>query len=159
MSRLGETDLWARYERFRDKKKLDLDPLVRYCTKPGCDGHMRGESLETTAKVQCPECSTWVCFLCREEWHGEGTSCEANLDKQLQGWAIANKDSVSVCPMCRTRIEKNKGCNHMTCGFCRYEFCWACGASATHADNHFGPMRGCGVRMMDETVKANSRKN
>mmetsp|Transcript_30216 Transcript_30216/g.35403 ORF Transcript_30216/g.35403 Transcript_30216/m.35403 type:complete len:194 (+) Transcript_30216:1060-1641(+) len=55
--------------------------------------------------------------------------------------------------MCRTRIEKNKGCNHMTCGLCGYEFCWACGASATSADNHFGFMRGCGVGMMDESVK------
>ena len=45
----------------------------------------------------------------------------------------------------------------MTCAFCNYEFCWACGASATSADNHFGFMRGCGVQMMDETVKAGSR--
>ena len=47
----------------------------------------------------------------------------------------------------------------MTCGFCRYQFCWACGASASTEDNHFGPMRGCGVRMMDQTAKANSRKD
>ena len=41
----------------------------------------------------------------------------------------------------------------MTCGFCKYEFCWACGGSATTAENHFGNFRGCGVRMMDENVK------
>ena len=45
----------------------------------------------------------------------------------------------------------------MTCGFCYYEFCWACGASSTSADNHFGFMRGCGVGMMDESAKAGER--
>ena len=59
--------------------------------------------------------------------------------------------------MCRTRIEKSAGCNHMTCGFCSYEFCWACGASSTSADNHFGFMRGCGVGMMDESAKPGSK--
>ena len=47
----------------------------------------------------------------------------------------------------------------MTCGFCYYEFCWACGASSTQADNHFGPLRGCGVAMMDESAKAGERGN
>ena len=55
--------------------------------------------------------------------------------------------------MCKTRIEKNKGCNHMTCGLCKYEFCWACGASATNAENHFGAFRGCGIGMMEENIK------
>ena len=55
--------------------------------------------------------------------------------------------------MCRTRIEKNEGCNHMTCGFCEYEFCWVCGASATNEDNHFGVLRGCGVDIMDDTKR------
>ena len=40
----------------------------------------------------------------------------------------------------------------MTCAFCGYEFCWACGESATMADNHFAG-NGCGVEMMDEAVK------
>ena len=40
----------------------------------------------------------------------------------------------------------------MTCGFCQYEFCWACGGSASSGDNHFSG-EGCGVRMMDDTVK------
>ena len=41
----------------------------------------------------------------------------------------------------------------MTCGWCKYEFCWACGGSASAADNHFGLLQGCGVKMMDENVK------
>ena len=65
---------------------------------------------------------------------------------------------MSFCPTCRTKIEKNQGCNHMTCGFCGYEFCWACGESASSADNHFSAFNGCGVGMMDESVKPGDSK-
>ena len=54
--------------------------------------------------------------------------------------------------MCKTRIEKNLSCNHMTCFLCKYEFCWACGDSASPRDNHFNGT-GCGVGMMESNVK------
>ena len=79
------------------------------------------------------------------------------MKDQLQGWAEENKDKVSFCPKCRTKIEKNQGCNHMTCYLCGYEFCWACGGSASPAENHFGG-NGCGVKQMDESVKPGDGK-
>jgi len=40
-------------------------------------------------------------------------------------WIKANTRS---CPKCNVPIEKNEGCNHLTCTnrHCRHEFCWIC---------------------------------
>ena len=38
-------------------------------------------------------------------------------------WVAAN---TKKCPRCSTAIEKDEGCNHMSCRKCRYEFCWIC---------------------------------
>jgi ankyrin repeat protein len=40
-------------------------------------------------------------------------------------WMKAN---TRPCPKCKAPIEKNDGCNHMTCSnrSCRHEFCWIC---------------------------------
>jgi ariadne-1 len=39
-------------------------------------------------------------------------------------WEVSN---TKPCPRCKARIEKNGGCNHMTCQSCHHEFCWICG--------------------------------
>jgi len=38
-------------------------------------------------------------------------------------WLAAN---TRPCPRCQLPIEKDEGCNHMTCRKCRYDFCWIC---------------------------------
>jgi hypothetical protein len=133
------------------KHEQEADPLVRWCTKPGCPGLMRGESLDAK-KVVCPKCSTEVCFQCRDEWHGR-TSCEQNMNSKLEGWADQH-GGVRFCPVCRTKVEKNEGCNHMTCIICRYEFCWFCLGYAAHDAHHFDPWnpRSCGAGQFDRTA-------
>ena len=107
MTESDKNELLEKFTRFKAKKDLESDPLVRYCPKLGCEEHMRGEN-QDVVKLQCPKCETEVCFKCREEWHGTEVSCADAMDKDLQVWVDQNKNDVSFCPMCRTRIEKKK---------------------------------------------------
>ena len=48
-------------------------------------------------------------------------------DSETANWI---KSNTKECSKCQSTIEKNGGCNHMTCKKCKYEFCWVCmGAS------------------------------
>lgn len=99
--------------------------------------------------VQCPTCSTvgWrdsdYCFTsctCR--------SCGETLSKgllmnpfslfaYLEEVKVVTKKELTAnpCPHCNVWIEKNMGCNHMTCTNCRWEFCWQCKGNY-HAHNY-----------------------
>ena len=37
------------------------------------------------------------------------------------------KDNAKHCPHCNAPIEKNEGCNKITCWRCSTNFCWLCG--------------------------------
>ena len=62
----------------------------------------------------------WSEIQCR--WNEKNSAESENVT-----WIIAN---TKKCPKCRKPIEKNQGCNHMTChknvGGCGHEFCWLC---------------------------------
>ena len=51
----------------------------------------------------------------------EGEDQGVNNSSDL--WVRVNSKN---CPKCKSPIEKNSGCMHMTCYNCRYEFCWLC---------------------------------
>jgi len=74
-------------------------------------------------KVHCPSCEQSSCFDCGSAWHA-GQSCRQAEEAGLASWA-AGRD-VRRCPRCRSMIEKNAGCKHMTCSNCRFQFCWLC---------------------------------
>jgi ariadne-1 len=90
------------------------------------------------ADIQCA-CGYRFCFKCNREAHAP-SSCE-NLVKWLRQcqddgethkWIMVNTKD---CPKCNSAIEKNGGCNHMTCRKCTYEFCWICsGPWLNHVD-------------------------
>jgi len=68
------------------------------------------------------------CNLCREKEHGNN-KCGNFIDNEFGGVVNKSKNkNIRQCPLCNFFIEKNEGCNHMTCPNqeCKYEFCWIC---------------------------------
>ena len=111
---------------------LDRNPeKFRYCTTPDCPEVYSLESDSGNGIFQCRSCFVSICVSCREDH--DGFSCdewkierEAEAQgKLLDGWA-ENNTNVRKCPKCKIMIEKNGGCNHMTCPKCQAHICWRC---------------------------------
>ena len=66
-------------------------------------------------------------------YYFQALSCEQSIDKAYLNYAI--KAKIKTCPRCMFPIEKNGGCNHLTCSRCHFEFCWICLSAYTF--NHF----------------------
>lgn len=125
--------MFVKYLRFKQIKILDADPSVRWCPKPGCDKYVFNKSRHVK-KITC-ECGQEICFNCGRAFHGRFSSCEKQIDEKFKEWA---KDKeLRNCPMCKAHIEKSDGCNHMTCYYCNFQFCWICGG--TYSSEHFKP--------------------
>jgi len=103
----------------------------RYCATPDCPEIYSLESDSGGGIFQCRSCFVSICVSCGEDHNG--FSCEEWMihrdpetqERLLEGWAEGNKD-VKKCPKCKLLIEKNGGCNHMTCPKCDAHICWRC---------------------------------
>jgi hypothetical protein len=76
-------------------------------------------------QLKCKECRVNVCTKCYST-HSAFVSCETALGNGFNSWKHSTPSGCKPCPQCRFYIEKNEGCNHMTCGRCSHQFCWLC---------------------------------
>lgn len=73
-------------------------------------------------KHNCVSCHMELCKGgCGRIYHGE-TACELTFDEATEA---AISTLTRPCPQCQSNLEKNGGCNHMTCR-CGCQFCWIC---------------------------------
>eukprot|EP01083_Nonionella_stella_P036438 99433_1 len=129
---LTDDEVREKFRKFKRQKLLMLNENARFCPTVDCDGYMIGSRI--SPKLVCPECSTTICFNCSRLWHGYFTKCTSaqvaapvdENDEKFHQWELNKRDNVKKCPKCKMRIEKDAGCNHMTCVSCKYEFCWLC---------------------------------
>ncbi len=129
-------DLLDKYKLYQLRNFVELNGTSRWCPGPGCE---RVAALNSASGLfhdsdvitaNCDSCHTSFCIKCGEEPHSP-LNCKAleswkekcKNESETANWILAN---TKPCPKCRTRIEKNQGCNHMTCQNCKYEFCWIC---------------------------------
>lgn len=81
-------------------------------------------------QVDCPRLECWglgylgydtvMCFICEHSWLPDEVGAPpADVDvEELMGVKVKR------CPRCNEPIEKNGGCDHMTCR-CSHEFWWS----------------------------------
>jgi len=95
----------------------------------------------------CGKCDKEFCHKCGAKWttvRGGSTVSHSNIECDQYALVCktarqAEEERLSLakvaeitkpCPQCQKPIEKNNGCNHMTCailhGGCGYQFCWTC---------------------------------
>ncbi|KAL6654618.1 hypothetical protein ACP70R_008083 [Stipagrostis hirtigluma subsp. patula] len=122
----------ALYERFALRSYVEESGgRIKWCPGPGCTRAVEFLSCSGDATDVFCACEHGFCFRCGEEAHRPVT-CDTvrawllknSSDSENANWLLAN---TKHCPKCRRPIEKNEGCNHMTCRPpCRHRFCWIC---------------------------------
>jgi ariadne-1 len=132
--------LKEKHTEYLTRNFIERSVTMRWCTSPtGCQKVAIGSGITT---VRCL-CNYPFCFRCGEEAH-DPSSCDQlavwNLkckdESETANWILAN---TKKCSKCQIRIEKNQGCNHMTCKVCKHEFCWICmGPWSEHGQNSGG---------------------
>ena len=125
-----DIEILEKYKKLQKRRQLILDPNVQLCPYPDCESYAK--KLNETNYVCCIHNKHKFCFNCLKEWHGK-KKCDDSVDKSFNKWRDSYK--VKRCPKCKFFIEKNEGCNHITCTNCNYEFCWLC--LGKYSSNHF----------------------
>lgn len=124
---------YAKYIKAVIKNFTDFNSVVKSCPSPGCETFINCNQ-SGNKEVECTLCNNRFCFKCLQNGH---KPCTCDM---ITIWDSKNKSesenvkwlevNTKKCPACHKHIEKNQGCNHMTCqkvaGGCGYEFCWLC---------------------------------
>lgn len=123
-----------RYDRFLNSETFTIMPGFIWCAH-NCGCGMINEDKEAAPIVTCYNCHRKTCYIHKDKWH-EGLTCTEFDDelKQMTNREAEEKQSIAYiekypdmfkrCPKCSYYIEKNGGCDHMMCHFCKYEFFW-----------------------------------
>jgi len=104
---------------YEDRGVKPLD-AVRCCAHAKCKEVLTREEIEEVIEGDEDAAAILQAYdeACVERKRKRGDLSDD--DKKLLA-AMGTKQ----CPQCRTPIQKNEGCNHMTCR-CSHEFCWIC---------------------------------
>ncbi|CAP37335.1 Protein CBR-ARI-1 [Caenorhabditis briggsae] len=130
MTYITDPNVIASYRRLIVASYVETNRLLKWC--PGVDCGKAVKVSHCEPRLVVCSCGSRFCFSCSNDWH-EPVNCrllklwmkKCSDDSETSNWINAN---TKECPKCMITIEKDGGCNHMTCKntACRFEFCWMC---------------------------------
>jgi hypothetical protein len=121
----------ALFDAVMNRKAIEGLPGFKNCPTADCPYGFINDT-NSTETVTCPCCNAQYCGNCLKPPHPGMTCDEAKAqaemtteERETLAWKKAH---TKKCPGCKTEIEKNEGCLHMTCRKpgCKKEFCWNC---------------------------------
>jgi ariadne-1 len=108
-------------------------PTIGYklCPTAGCPCTFEVNAPQVEPR-RCELCTRQYCMQCLLHHDTRITCDQARVEHAMptgdRAYIQWLRDNTKLCPRCRRNIEKNAGCNHMTCRHsnCGYQFCWVC---------------------------------
>ncbi|GAA5943109.1 E3 ubiquitin-protein ligase HEL1 [Sporobolomyces koalae] len=132
---LVSPEVMTRYRKLLNRTYVDDNSSMAWCPAPNCEYAIQCSVPQRSLDVVIPTvscaCSHVFCFGCGLDGDHRPCCCpivkrwikKCKDDSETSNWISAN---TKECTKCQMVIEKNGGCNHMTCRTCKWEFCWVC---------------------------------
>ncbi|XP_068656256.1 probable E3 ubiquitin-protein ligase ARI2 [Aristolochia californica] len=157
-------DLAERFDRYLLESYIEDNNKVKWCPSvPHCGNAIRVEGRDAceVTEVECA-CGFQFCFGCSSHAHSP-CSClmwelwakKCRDESETVNWITVN---TKPCPKCHKPVEKNGGCNLVSC-ICGQAFCWLCGG-ATGREHTWSSIAGhsCGRYKEDRDKLAERAK-
>ncbi|KAI5388643.1 carbonyl reductase (NADPH-dependent) ari1 [Lathyrus oleraceus] len=155
-------DMAEKYERFLLESYIEDNKRVKWCpSTPHCGNAIRVEG-DKLCEVEC-SCGDQFCFNCLSEAHSP-CSClmwelwekKCRDESETVNWITVH---TKTCPKCHKPVEKNGGCNLVSC-ICGQAFCWLCGG-ATGREHTWSSIAGhsCGRYKEQEKTAERAKRD
>ena len=144
------TNLKSLYKKNKIKFFVLSNPDLIFCPIANCDGYATKN--ESSLKNKCNN-NHEFCIRCGEFWHQSGNCPEDEVvDKLFRNYC--KKLRLKECPSCGIITFKKDGCNHITCSYCRQNWCWLCEEVFETTEGHYqNPYSNCYQRMLEGIIQ------
>lgn len=124
INKLTDENLYLKYKKIKQKIAGISSGDYLPCPLPDCESYAQKKSISYN-KAICIDNKHTFCVKCLQTKH-TNKKCLGDLDADLI--KQSNPHMIRKCPNCKCWVEKQEGCNNVTCVniFCNYTFCWIC---------------------------------
>ena len=114
-----------------EAKQAEYKTLARnriYCANPKCSKFLNSAAGfdASQSQVKCVDCGFVTCKTCKIQKEENQHVCGIKDIHDEHAIQKLYNEGYKRCPSCRAFIFLTEACNHMTCAFCRHQFCFIC---------------------------------